>query len=456
MQAKFNKSARVRLALRTAFAVAVASGSIAAPGFAEAKSRSRAERDEDQAHKKLEVQLAATEQEVFEAPQDTDKRARLAQSYLSAGRFVSAATTFEDAVALGDTAPSTALGMVLAYIGSGRNTEAVALLGQWRESLPPGDFALALALAGQPGEAVTLLGESIRKGENTPKIRQNLAYAYALAGHLREARIVASQDVPADQLDVRVSEWALQASVGSQQSRVAALLGAPLRGDPGQPVQLALGEAAEPVSLAAQELATDQELPPMPRYAEAPVMEPQSAFADSASGHEAVVERAVEAVKPQTTLLAQASPISADHDPQFVSNPVVQSVAPARLARADVPVAASPAPRKAAKAKVAEATVGDYAVQLGSFASEEGARRAWNLFVRKDPSLKDRTLRITEAMVKGRRYWRVAAAGFGEGEARAKCSTVRGQGRGCLAYGEDRSLPGAAPVQSAAERLATR
>ena len=38
--------------------------------------------------------------------------------------------------------------------------------------------------------------------------------------------MIASQDVPADKLDVRVSEWALAASIGSQQSRVAAMLDA--------------------------------------------------------------------------------------------------------------------------------------------------------------------------------------------------------------------------------------
>ena len=52
------------------------------------------------------------------------------------------------------------------------------------------------------------MGNAIRNGENTPKMRQNIAYAYALAGRWREARLMAQQDVPADQVSHRMQEWA--------------------------------------------------------------------------------------------------------------------------------------------------------------------------------------------------------------------------------------------------------
>lgn len=458
MQGKFNMSAKAGAALRTAMAMAIAASCVAAPGFAYAKPLdSTAERDESQAKRKSEAQITLAETKVAKSLQNASARAELAQAYLAAGRFLSAGQTFEDAVTLGDRSPATALGMVLAHIGVGRNSEATALLAQWRDSIPAGDFALALALAGQPQQAVALLSEVIRHGESTPKIRQNLAYAYALAGHLREARIIASQDVPADQIDARVSEWALQASVGSQQSRVAALLGAPLMSDPGQPVQLALSRPDEAVALALHEPSmTNEELAPLGGDPEMESVAPPFALAQLTTREDADLPEPVDAVTSAPVVdIVHAGLPQSDAEPRFVANPVVQSVAVV-AARRSPPAKVLPARSTESTKPDVSGTGGDHAVQLGSFASEEGARRAWSVFVRRDPSLRERTMRITEAVVKGRRYWRVAAAGYESGEAHAKCSAVRRQGKGCLAYVEARSLPGAVAPQTAAERLASR
>jgi hypothetical protein len=50
---------------------------------------------------------------------------------------------------------------------------------------------------------------------------------------------------------------------------------------------------------------------------------------------------------------------------------------------------------------------------------------------------------ISEAVVKGKRYWRVSAAGFSRTSSTAMCGQVRGSGQGCIAYAEGRPLPGA-------------
>jgi hypothetical protein len=50
---------------------------------------------------------------------------------------------------------------------------------------------------------------------------------------------------------------------------------------------------------------------------------------------------------------------------------------------------------------------------------------------------------ISEAVVKGKRYWRVSAAGFGRQTSTAMCGRVRSSGHGCFAYAEGRPLPGA-------------
>jgi Flp pilus assembly protein TadD len=484
MQARSTKARSSRFAVRAATAAALATGVLAAPGFAYAGGT----RTELPAvNKKFEKQVAAAERAVAKSPRDVGVRLKLGQSYLTAGRFSSAAATFEDAVSLGDQSPATALRMALSYMGAGRNVEAVALLQQWRDAIPAGDYGLALALAGQPAQAVTILGEAIKQGENTPKARQNLAYAYALGGRLREARLIAAQDVPADQLDVRISDWALQGSIGSQQSRLAAMLGAPLRSDPGRPAALALAERSDTPAFAAREMPTP---PPVAQTSELPALEGAAMpMAPVFAQEEPLAPRAPEPItRRQPASLAVAAPTvsptpslpeAVERTPggvRFVSNAVVQDLSgytesrirsaasvrtaavalPTRSAKAPAPRAPTPvrsAPAKPAPVRSAGAA---HAVQLGSFLSEDSARRAWDVYVSRDPSLREREMRITQAVVNGRRYWRVAAAGYDAVAARSMCSSVRSRGRDCLAYAERQPRSGSLPSGTVAQRLARR
>jgi hypothetical protein len=126
---------------------------------------------------------------------------------------------------------------------------------------------------------------------------------------------------------------------------------------------------------------------------------------------------------------------------RFVSKPVVQQV-PQREARpsAAAPAApravseAAPQRRMAATAAASDTSAGSHMVQLGSYNSKVDAERGWNILKSKFPQLKDHDVVITEAMVNGRTFWRVAAAGFGAMSARNMCSTVKSAGRGCFAY----------------------
>src|SRR5690606_19058520 len=105
--------------------------------------------------------------------------------------------------------------------------------------------------------------DALRGGENTMKVRQNLAYAYALDGRWPEARLMASQDVPADQLDARISEWAHQGKPEDYRVRVAGMLGTPVLADGGQPAHLALGRPAGTALAVAETPAPAGELPPV-------------------------------------------------------------------------------------------------------------------------------------------------------------------------------------------------
>jgi hypothetical protein len=76
----------------------------------------------------------------------------------------------------------------------------------------------------------------------------------------------------------------------------------------------------------------------------------------------------------------------------------------------------------------------------------EGAQRAWGIYLKRNPALRDHTMRITEAQVQGRRYFRVAAEGFDRGSAQGMCSTVKRGGEACLAYADSRPLPRGLPA----------
>lgn len=438
---------------KAALGAALTASCLAAPGFVHAATVSDAKYGaQDLPSKKIEKQVASAERAVTKAPEDAVTRAKLGQTYLAAGRFTSAGATFEDAVSLGDKTPSTALGMALSYIATDRNAEATVLLGQWGDSIPVSDHGLALALAGQPGQAVALLATAIKEGENTPKIRQNLAYAYALAGHLQEARVIASQDVPADKLDTRVSEWALAASIGSQQSRVAALLGAPVRSDPGRPAQLALAGSADRPALAAVEapLQTSpaNELPPL--AARAPVLAQAAAEPPLAPQPELAFAAPERASNPEVADIAEVMQ-------RYEARKSSRDAAPRKAEPSALAAVRARHERKLAVAKPAPSVpAGNHVVQLGSFTTEAGAHRAWNIFVGRDPSLKGRQLRITQAMVNGRRYFRVAAAGYEAAEARSKCSSLKGRGGDCLALIERSASHAAVPIKALAPMLARR
>ena len=110
--------------------------------------------------------LSKVEARVAKSPRDMGARSALAQGYLAAGRFNSAATTFEDALALGDRSPRTGLSLALAYIGSGRKAEALDVLQRFANKLPASDYGLAVALAGQPAQGVEVLSQAVRGGES--------------------------------------------------------------------------------------------------------------------------------------------------------------------------------------------------------------------------------------------------------------------------------------------------
>lgn len=389
----------------------------ATAGFAPASLAGRAETS---ANGRQARAIAEAEAAVLASPRDAAARAALGSAYLDAGRFASAATSFDDAMKLGDSSPRTVLSLALALTGEGKPNDAAALLNEHGEGIAVADLGLALALAGQPGRGVHLMSNAIRGGENTAKMRQNLAFAFALAGRWREARLMAEQDVPANEVSDRIQQWALLADPRAWQERVASLLAVPAGvADAGQPVALALGNAPLLEQLAVADAPAEAELPAVATAGSAPAAVPPA-------------RREL----PGALQVAAVEPSSAAQDGlQFVSSPVVQP-APARTVARAAP-ARTPVPARPATGD------GTHLIQLGSFNDEAAARHAWGVLAKRYSDLAGKRMVITEAVVKGKRYWRVAAAGFSRTSAAAACGRIKSASQGCLAYAADRPLPGA-------------
>jgi len=408
---------------------------------------------------------------VLADPRNPAFRALLGAAYLESGRYQSAATSFGDALKLGDTDARTVLSYSLAKTAVGGGKDALKALTEWESALDPADAGLALALAGNAERGIHVLTNALRAGQNSAKMRQNLAYTYALAGNWRAARVMAAEDVPADQLDARLSDWAANARPEDHMVRVSKLLGiAPAR-DGGLPGGLALSnfpsqdqmvaeaEAGKPTDAAPAQVAA---APGKPSQTEAltfarggedagavETLDPTVAKIMAATGA-APKAAPSPAPSPEVAKKAAAPAVAsaAPQAPRFISKPVSQTLpaskAPTRVAAAPQRRAAPAKTPAAAPTKVASGPKADtHLVQLGSYVSREEAERGWKVLKRKFPELREHDLMITKAEVNGKIYHRVAAAGFGRRDAARMCSTVKSKGRGCFAYAKTNPPKGA-------------
>ncbi|MGD9664193.1 MAG: SPOR domain-containing protein [Novosphingobium sp.] len=452
------------LALTTALASVTLAGCAGNSGPRAEVAASRAETAIDNG--KAEKAVASAEHAVLAAPRNAAYRATLGSAYLSAGRFGSAATSFNDAMSLGDNSTRTALSLALAYVGSGQNQHAAAILDDWRDTIAPGDLGLAYSLAGQPERGIRILEDAIRSGQNNAKTRQNLAYSYALAGRWREARLMAQEDIPADQVSDRIAAWAETVYGGAFQARVASLLNVPATTrDPGQPTALALQNypaaeqlASEAAALRDQELAavagpqplgaasgersfneafgSSNELPPLAANAAAPVQTREEiAPAVALARYDPPAP-----AKPQNFEAAFATKAPQGATPAAVIADTVRFASEPAVTKMPVRYGVAPAPKAVAGTQKHD---GDHLVQLGSFFSEQGARRAWGIYTTRYGSLDGHEMKISRAVVNGKNYWRVSAAGYGEAGAEAMCSNVKAGGEECIPYAKGNPLPGA-------------
>lgn len=421
---------------------------------------------------KVDRAVTHAEAAVLAAPRNSSMRALLGASYLEAGRFQSAATAFGEAIELGDTQARTVLSYALAKVATGDNAAATSTLLQNEGNIPSADLGLALALAGQPERGVHFLINAVRNGDSSAKARQNLAYAYALAGNWAAARVMAAEDVPADQLSARLTQWASTSAPEDYQIRVSALLGIDAVSDNGLPQHLGLANfpsQAELVAEAQQDFEADGEEIVVaiaePSESEATAFTARDAEVVAPAGNELVNDaepvQVDQALAPAPVTAASSAPVTprttnprvaraetpevsapvsipvaaaapSRSTPRFFSSAVVQNVPEA----APEPVApvqrAAPAPQR--RMAVATGAAATHLIQLGSFESRAVAESKWRDMNRRFPQLAAHDVVITEAQVNGQTFFRVAAAGFGRRSAQSMCNTVKSAGRGCFAY----------------------
>jgi Flp pilus assembly protein TadD len=412
--------------------------------------------------KDLPTAIQFAERAVEQTPDDAGFRALLGNAYFAAGRFSSAEAAYKDALSLYSNQPQVILKLALVETALGRNDQAVAFLQAGRDTLDASNYGLALALAGHPSDAIPVLEAAARQPGADATIRQNLALAHALAGDWSEAKIIASQDVPANQLDSRIQQWMQLASPKKPADQVAALVGVtPVAVDQGQPVRLALRHTDTRVAQAA----SAPKSAPAPAGQPAPSPQPQVAqTAPAPAPIEAakfVQAVAVPSVRPEVSPAVAPAPA-----PKPLRNPVIAEAslpAPVPLAMmaaaapeapsaflAFMPKSAPPAPRPPKPRRVAPQhrplRQGDTVVQLGAYRSPDYVNAAWNKLTREFPALRDYLpLKARFDSPKGT-YWRLSIQGFSsQREAISRCKLLKNNGGACFVRG----FAGDSPVQIA-------
>ena len=411
------------------------------------------------------------ERAVEKTPDDAGFRAILGNAYFAAGRFASAEAAYKDSLSLYSNQPQVILKLALVEAALDKKDEAVAFLQAGREVLDASNYGLALALAGRPGEAIPVLEAAARQPGADATIRQNLALAHALAGDWTEARTIAAQDVPGNQLDARIQQWMQLAAPKKASDQVAALVGVtPAAVDHGQPVRLALRKSDSLLALAAP--ARSPAAAPVvhpaahsprisrPALAAAPEAEARPPNA-SAAGTPATLAAAAPVPtlapaapapnlldKPLVAEAAIPTPVAmisaAAHEVSTAAASEVKSLVAAVMPKKPVhTVHHSNPPRVASRRPLGP---GDSVMQIGSYRSPEQVTAGWNRLTQRFPALRGYLPLRARFNSPNGIYWRLSIQGFAnQREALARCEQLRNNGGKCFVRG----FAGDSPVEIA-------
>ena len=370
-------------------------------------------------------------------PNDATFRALLGNIYLASGRYASAERSYHDALSLAASDPQVVLKYALVQIAQGKTDQAVAMLSEAQSLLDPTDLGLALALAGRANDAIAVLEPAARLRGADARTRQNLALAHALGGDWQAARIIAGQDLAADQVEARMAEWLAMARPGQASAQVAAFIGVqPTASDPGQPVRLALAKPAGAVRQAA--LAAPQQRPSAPA---APIeYAPQvTELAPSVDQPVEIAALTSEAFAPTADALLPEPVMAYQHPaPRKVAvkapRPALSSGV-ARLTHSLAELRRSAALRTGASRSRA-------VVQLGAYDSRSLISGAWSRAAGRHAALRHYTpVTARFANAKGT-FYRLSVKGFStDREANVLCSQLKRSGASCFVRAAYNDVP---------------
>lgn len=352
--------------------------------------------------------IPSAEEAVRIAPDNAAYRQLLGRTYVASGRFASAETALTDAMTLGNRDPRTIVSLALVKAALGQNEAARDLLATHADVVPADDYGLAMAMAGDANEGVRILAQAIQDPSATARTRQNLAYAYALAGRWKDARMVAGIDLDASAAAQRITQWAQTAAPSMAEQRVAVLMGVSIdRTDVGQPAALALAPQAAPVQVAEAPVAA----------ASAPL--PAMAASDP------------ETVQPVASIELPASA------PALAFSPAVKPVAFV------APRAVAPRRQFAAWRPAVRSGNGTWVVQLGAFENQAVAKEKWVDMATRNGAIASLPVITSQIKINGMTYARLAVGGFDErAEAVALCRAIRARRGQCFVR---ENTPDAAP-----------
>jgi Flp pilus assembly protein TadD len=367
--------------------------------------------------------VPAAEAAVAGEPDNAGYRALLGRAYLLDGRYSAAETSFTDAMTLGNSDARTIVSLALVQVALGKGAAAQSLLAANRDTLPAADYGLAVALAGDAQRGVEALSTAVRDPSANAKTRQNLAYAYALAGMWTEARVMAEQDLSPADAAKRVTDWALTSNPDFAPARIAMLTGvSPKPDDAGLPVRLAL---VAPAPDAAPVRTAEAEPTPVAQAAAAPAI--------TSSGVQFAASSPVVQQLPHKYKQRRAS------YPAAIANGERVIRAPSTPMRVAATRAFLPTARNASL--VQPVSGGSFVVQLGAYDSAAIAKEKFQHLARRNAAIARFPLVQTSATVNGRLFYRAAIGGFANAaSAGTMCRTLRAQGSACFV----RAVEGAA------------
>lgn len=383
--------------------VASASAVSAAAAGHEAAERA-AEANEALADNDVDDAVEHAEAAVKLAPREAAYRKLLGQTYLEAGRFTSARQAFTDALALDSNDGAAALSLALAQTAEGDWAGARATLQDHAGVIPAADRGLALALAGDPKGAIGVLLPAARSADATPKTRQNLALAFALAGNWQASRAIAMVDLSPADVDKRMEQWAAFATPRGAADQVAALLGVKPQDDQGQPIALALNTEPAPVAFASAEIE------------DAPVSAaPQPSMAAAA-----------------TVPVATASPSVLTRVANVVFGPRKEVVQPLPVRAAPKPPVVEYASGKAAPTARRALDPGKWFVQIGAYENAAVAHDGWKRARRVMTVFADQTPHGMHYVGNGGSFYRLSVGGFERDDAVRLCRRYKAKGGRCF------------------------